>query len=171
VRHLERVRGRPYPDVVAEIGALLARPPLAGMSVVTLVDAGGVGVACSDLLWQAGVPHVSITATGGDRVNVSDGGRSIHCPKRELIAAAQIAPAEARLRIASGMQHAATLVAELQDYRVSISAAGHDSYSAREGQHDDLVYATAQLVWYRDWFSQPHDDAIARAHRPQEVLR
>ena len=171
VRHIERVRGRPYPQVVAEIGALLARPPLAGLSVVTLVDAGGVGVAVSDYAWQAGLAHVSITATGGDRVNVADAGRSLHTPKRELIAAAQICLAEGRLRIASGMQHAPTLIKELQGYQVSISASGHDSYSARENEHDDLVYALAQLCWYRDWFSQPHDDAIAQAHRPQEALR
>jgi len=171
VRHAERVRGRSYVDIVAELAALLARPPLAGLSVITLVDAGGVGVAVSDLMWQQGVPHVSITATGGTSVNVSDHGRTIHCPKRELVAAAQICLAEGRLRIASGMQHAATLVEELQGYQVSISAAGHDSYSARSGAHDDLVFATAQLCWYRDWYSQPTDDAIAKAHRPQEALR
>ncbi len=161
VRHVERVRGRPYPQIVKEIGALLARPPLSELSAVVLVDAGGVGVAVSDLMWQQGIPHVSITATGGDRVNVADGGRTIHCPKRELVAAAQIALAEGRLRIASGLEHAATLTKELSEYQVKISSTGHDSYSARDGAHDDLVYATAQLCWFRDWYSQHFDDAIA----------
>ena len=170
IRHIERIRGRPYTQVVAELAALLARPPLAALSTVVLADAGGVGVAVSDLLWQQGVPHVSITATAGDRVNVADAGKAIHTPKRELIAAAQIALAEGRIRISAGLPHAPTLVKELQDYRVSISSTGHDSYSAREGAHDDLVYAVAQLCWYRDWFCQPTDDAIARAHRPQEAL-
>ena len=55
--------------------------------------------------------------------------------------------------------------------QVSISTAGHDSYSAREGRHDDLVYAAAQLCWYRDWFCQPTDDAIAAAHRPAVARR
>lgn len=171
VRHIERVRGRPYPQIVAEIGALLARPPLSELQVVTLVDAGGVGVAVSDLMWQEGVGHVSITATGGDTVNVSDGGRTIRCPKRELVSAAQICLAQGRLRIAAGLEHAPTLTNELSNYRVSISVSGHDSYSAREGEHDDLVYAAAQLCWYRDWSSVHYDDAIARAHRPQGVLR
>jgi hypothetical protein len=165
VRHIERVRGRSYVDIVAEIGALLARPPLADMATLALADAGGVGVTVSDLMWQEGVPHVSITATGGVAVNVSDGGQTIHCPKRELIAAAQIALAEGRLRISAGLEHAATLTKELQGYQVKISQAGHDSYSAREGEHDDLVYAAAQLCWYRDWYSQHWDDAIATAQK------
>ena len=66
----------------------------------------------------------------------------------------------------AGTGEEATLTKELADYRVSISAAGHDSYSAREGRHDDLVYAAAQLCWYRDWVCQPTNDAIAAARRP-----
>jgi hypothetical protein len=166
VRHIERVRGRSYVNIVSEIAALLERPPLAGLATTTLVDAGGVGVAVSDLLWQQGVAHVSITATGGDHVSTADGGRTVRCPKRELVAAAQIALAEGRLRIAAGLEHAPTMIEELSNYQVKISTAGHDSYSAREGKHDDLVYAAAQLCWYRDWHTQPYDDAIARAQRP-----
>jgi hypothetical protein len=136
------------------------------MSVAVLIDAGGVGVAVSDLFWQQGIAHVSITATGGDAVHVLDGGKTIRCPKRELVSAGQIMLAEGRIRISSGLPHAPTLIKELESYEVKISAAGHDSYSAREGEHDDLVYALCQLAWYRDWFSQPHDDAIAAAQRP-----
>lgn len=171
IRHLERVRNVPYPQIVQQIGALLARPPLTEMSVITLVDAGGVGVAVSDLMWQEGIPHISITATGGDRWHTEDNGKTIRCPKRELVAAAQICLAQGRLRIAAGLAHAPTLTQELQNYQVKISAAGHDSYAAREGEHDDLVYAAAQLCWYRDWYSGPTDDAIAKAQRPQEVAR
>lgn len=170
VRHLERVRGRPYPQIVDEIAALLQRSPLNSLSVALLVDAGGVGVAVLDLLRQRGLRPWSITATGGDAVNVPEYG-VIRCPKRELVAAAQIALAEGRLRIAAGLEHAPTLTRELQGYQVKISATGHDSYAAREGQHDDLVYAAAQLCWFRDWFAQPHDDAIAQAQRPQEAYR
>lgn len=169
VRHVERIRGRPYPQIVSEVATLLARPPLAELSTVTLVDAGGVGVAVSDLLWQEGVPHVSITATGGASVNVSDQGRAIHTPKRELVSAAQIMLAQGRFRIAAGLAHAATLTKELQDYRVTLSVTGHDSYDARSGEHDDLVFSAAMLCWYRDWYSQPTDDAIAKAQRPATV--
>jgi hypothetical protein len=165
IRHVERVRGVPYPQVVAQLGAILARPPLADLNVITLVDSGGVGLAVSDFMWQEGIPHVSITATGGDHVNVADGGKTIRCPKRELVAAGQVALAQGRLRIAAGLEHAPTLTRELESYRVTISQSGHDSYSARENEHDELVYAACQLCWYRDWLSGPTDDAIAAAQR------
>jgi hypothetical protein len=165
VRHIERVRGRSYVDIVAEVGALLGRHPLSGLSVALLVDAGGVGVAVLDLMRQQGLRPWSITATGGDQVNTPEEGVA-RVPKRELVSAAQIMLAQGRLRIAAGLAEAATLTKELQDYQVSISASGHDSYAAREGAHDDLVYAAAQLCWFRDWYSQHVDDRIAEAQRP-----
>jgi hypothetical protein len=168
VRHVERVRNVPYPQVVTEVAALLARPPLSGLAVALLVDAGGVGVAVLDFMRQRGLRPYSVTATGGDSVNGSRG--EYRVPKRELVAAAQIALAEGRLRIAAGLEHAATLTRELQGYQVRISAAGHDSYAAREGEHDDLVYAAAQLCWFRDWYLSDCDDAVAARRRsPAEV--
>ena len=73
--------------------------------------------------------------------------------------------AQGRIRISAGLPHAATLTKELADYQVKISASGHDSYSAREDEHDDLVYSLCQLVWYRDWYSANYDDALARGSR------
>lgn len=164
VRHIERIRGRAYTQVVAEIVALMDRPPLSKLKVALVVDAGGVGVAVLDFMRQQGLEPFSVTATAGNQVNSPEPKRYT-VPKRELVAAAQIALAEGRLRIASGLAHAPTLTEELAGYQVKISAAGHDSYSAREGQHDDLVFAAAQLVWFRDFFTQPADDAIAAAGR------
>lgn len=164
VRHIERVRGRPYTQIVDEIASLLNRHPLSELSVALLVDAGGVGVAVLDLMRQRGLRPWSITATGGDHVNVPEEG-VVRCPKRELVAAAQIMLAQGRLRIAGGLTHAATLTRELTDYQVKISASGHDSYSAREGAYDDLVYACAQLCWFRDWYAGPTDDHIAEIQR------
>lgn len=164
VRHIERVRDRSYTDVVSEVAALLGRAPLSEMDVALLVDAGGVGVAVLDLMRQRGLRPWSITATGGDQINVPEHG-VIRCPKRELVSAAQITLAEGRLRIAAGLADAPTLTKELQNYQVKISQSGHDSYAAREGEHDDLVYAAAQLCFFRDWYSQHYDDAIAAADR------
>jgi hypothetical protein len=76
-----------------------------------------------------------------------------HVPKRDLIASAQIALQSRRLVIAEGLPDTATLVKELQDYRVEISEkTGHDSYNARSGAHDDLVLAVALAVWFRDFY-------------------
>jgi hypothetical protein len=51
--------------------------------------------------------------------------------------------------------------------RVKISTAGHDSYSAREGAHDDLVLAVAMAVWFRSWINHYYDTANERrGYRP-----
>ncbi len=45
-----------------------------------------------------------------------------------------------------------TLADELHNFKVTISALGHDSYGAgdgwREGAHDDLVLAVALAAWF-----------------------
>jgi hypothetical protein len=74
-----------------------------------------------------------------------------------------------RLRIAPGLAEAATLTKELADYPVKISASGHDTFNAREGQHDDLVLAVSTACWYRDDISQHYDDHIADQQQAARV--
>ena len=38
-------------------------------------------------------------------------------------------------------------VAELEAFRVTLTAKGRDTYAARSGEHDDLVLAVALAVW------------------------
>ena len=72
---------------------------------------------------------------------------------------------EGRLKIASGLAEAKTLVAELQNMRVKIDLkTAHDSYGAwREGQHDDLVLAVALAAWWGE--NKPRPPIITRAIR------
>src|SRR5690349_9142791 len=44
-------------------------------------------------------------------------------------------------------QSALTAVRELQEFRVDFTAAGHLTFNARSGKHDDLVLALAIAVW------------------------
>jgi hypothetical protein len=54
-----------------------------------------------------------------------------------------------RLRVAEGLPEARTLINELINFRVKITANAHDTYEAwREGTHDDLVLAVALACWY-----------------------
>jgi hypothetical protein len=152
LRHLERMRHLSYVNVVDKLAALLGRWPLAGADVALLVDHGGVGRGVYDLLVQAGLRPIGITITGGNEVH-GDAATALTVPKRDLITATQVMLQGGRLRIAAGLEHAPVLVKELLDYRVKISPAGHDSYDAREGQHDDTVLATALGCWYRDWIN------------------
>jgi hypothetical protein len=56
-----------------------------------------------------------------------------------------------KIKIAKEIKHADTLVNELLNFKVKISASGHDSYEAwREGVHDDLVLSVALACWYHE---------------------
>lgn len=147
-RHLERIRGEPYPVIVARVERLMGALPPLGVQLV--VDGTGVGVAVIDLLRQAGLQPVSIVITGGDRA--SRQGVEWHVPKRDLVAAVQAGLQTDRLQIAPASPLADVLVTELDNFKVTIDArTRHDSYSAwRERDHDDLVLATALPLWHRD---------------------
>lgn len=151
VRHLERLRGVPYPQIVEQTVALMRRPALAGAALV--IDQTGCGRPVFDMFVAAGLKPIGVTITGGDAVsgNVRDGYRT---PKRDLVAAAQVALQNGSLKVASSLDLAQTLVAELLNFRVTISLSGHDSYGAgpstawREGNHDDLLLSVALAVWF-----------------------
>ena len=148
LRHLERFRlNASYPEVVAAVAALLGREPLASARTTLAIDHTGVGRPVYDMFERVRLRAVLVPVTihGGD--TASRDGRGWRTPKRELIAVTQVLLQSARLRIAPALAEADTLVRELADYRVKISASGHDTYSAREGQHDDLVLAVALAVW------------------------
>ncbi len=145
-RHIERLPlGLSYPDQVARIAELVGSPPLA-RNVLVAVDGTGVGRAVTDLLREAlgplRTPLVAITITGGTVASRSGSRWSV--PKRDVIGAAQIALQTKRLKIASALASAQTLVDELSAYRVTINDDGRDSYgNGRESPNDDLVLALA----------------------------
>lgn len=156
VRHLQRFKlGTPYPDIVAEVGALLRTPPLEENSKTLVVDATGVGAPVMDLLRRAGLPGhlVGVTITGGDTVTREQGRYRV--PKRDLIFATKVLLQAGRLKFAE-LPETPTLVKELLAFQVKIDPlTAHDSYAAwREGAHDDLVLALALACWYGDTLGQ-----------------
>jgi hypothetical protein len=148
IRHLERFRDVRYPEVSERVKRLLGAPPLQKNSKL-VVDATGVGAAVVDMLrGSAGLTFDAVTITGGDTQSKAGYG-SYRVPKRDLVGGLQVLLQSGRLKIASSLEHAGTLRAELLNFRVKINlASGHDSYEAwREGDHDDLVLAAALAVW------------------------
>jgi hypothetical protein len=144
VRHLERFRGLPYPEVCDRLEGLLAR--LAAPHEL-VVDATGVGAAVTDLLRERGLRFAAVTITGGDRTT-RDGRGGYRVPKRDLVAGLQVLLQSGRLKIAAGLPDTETLRQELLAFRVKVSASGHDSYEAwREEDHDDLVLAACLCAW------------------------
>ena len=147
-RHLERFKlGTPYPAVATRVAEIMGNDALRGRSRL-VVDNTGVGRPVVDMIRQSGLAAVPITITGGDAV--SRDGQGFRVPNRDLVGVVQVLLQTERLRFAARMPEVPTLLKELQDLRVKISAdTAHDSYGSwREGSHDDLVLAVAVAVWY-----------------------
>jgi hypothetical protein len=158
LRHLERHElGTPYPEVISRVIRLLTRHPIRAHLERSrlIVDATGVGRPVVDSFRAQGVRPVGITIHGGDTVTAEAPGPEIlnlRVPKRDLVAAVQTTLQTKRLQIAAQLPLAATLRKELLNFRIKINPkTAHDSYSHwREGDHDDLVLATAVACWYRE---------------------
>jgi len=143
VGHLERLPlGTTYPAIVAHVSRLLARLP-GGTELV--IDYTGVGRPVFDLFIYSGISPVGVLITAGT-AEAHDG---IICsvPKLVLVSRLQALLHEGRLKILKDLPEAETLVRELQDFRVEYTAAGHLTFNARSGKHDDLVLALAIAAW------------------------
>jgi hypothetical protein len=165
--HVERFPlGTPYPDIVDSVVRLMKRPELqleqrnfygrlCTMFPTLVVDQTGVGRAVVNMFERAidpmrgTYPNLEpVTIHGGRNSGRSEDGRGWAVSKIDLIGSVQAALGEGRLRIVRRLEHSETLKKELQDYRVRVSAAGHENYDARSGQHDDLVLALAMCIWF-----------------------
>jgi hypothetical protein len=154
VRHLERLPlGTPYPEQVRHIKSLYERLRDTNQQEVLrlAVDGTGVGRPVVDMLTQARLPVTAITITGGDTVTRES--RDYRVPKRDLVSVVQVLLQTSRLKIDATLPEASILTAELQGFKYSITASGHDRYGNdvaawREAAHDDMVLATAVACWY-----------------------
>jgi hypothetical protein len=143
--YLERVPlHTTYPAVVAHVQRLLTRPMFAGQ-IDLAIDGSGVGRPVTDLFRSAGLTFCAVTITSGDAE--SNDGNYYRVPKMTLVSRLQALLHEGRLQIQKELPEAAELVKELQDFRVRFTEAGHMTFSAREGKHDDLVLALAIAAW------------------------
>jgi hypothetical protein len=118
-----------------------------------IVDQTGVGAPVIDYMRERGLTPKAITITAGDKPHSTDQWmRNWRVPKRDLITNLLVLSQKRQLKIATGLEEASSLLAELQNMRVKIDLrTAHDSYvSWREGQHDDLVFAVALAAWWAE---------------------
>lgn len=138
--------GTSYPDIVDGTCKVLERDELKGSDLV--VDATGVGRPVVDMLRKAKpagqVRPVMITAGASESVQ----GGYFHVAKTILISCTNVLLQSQRIKFAAGMFEVNTLVKELQNYRLKVTAAANETYNAREGAHDDLVLALALPCWF-----------------------
>ena len=169
VRHIERPKlHTSYPDIVKRVVEMFRTPALVG-NVDLIVDATGVGRPVVDMLKDAELfPLHAVTITAGqtEAYRSETGGWMV--PKRVLVSRMQVLFQEKRIRIARSIPEAQNLVRELENFKVKLSAAGHDSYEAawREGAHDDMVLAIALAAW---WGERTRETEVEK--HPDEVLR
>jgi len=112
-----------------------------------VADATGVGPPVIDMFRAAGLDPIAVTITGGHTASRVDR-RTWHVPKRDLISVVQLLLQSGRLRFAARIPEAAILRQELRNFRVRITAAANETYTAwRENEHDDTVLALALACW------------------------
>jgi hypothetical protein len=169
VRHVERAPlGTPYPEIVAHVGHLMARPELSRPrptlpdarppKVDLVIDETGVGRAVGDIFDAAGMTPIRVTITAGGEAT-DQGQRRWHVAKGILISTLDARLHTGELRFASDLTDAHALAEELKDFRRKVSAAGRYSYEARVGKHDDLVLSVAIGVW---WAARPAQYTMSR---------
>lgn len=144
VRHLARLPlGMPYPDQVAEIARLSARPPITGCEVI--FDQTGVGAAVCDIADDAGLRPTRVVITAGSEQSFVNG--AWHVAKATLISILDARLHLGELRFSAELLEAGAMREELKDFKRKVSAAGRFQYEARVGRHDDLVLAVAIGLW------------------------
>jgi hypothetical protein len=162
LRYLDRYHlGTPYPEVVRRVVEALGKPPLlpapSAPPTVLLVDNTGVGRGVVDLLRvelrkaeaanKACVQLWPVVITFAGGIRRGDNG-SWHVPKKELVTALQLLLQHRRLLTSRSLEHAATLVKELENFRIKITQAMKETFeSVLEGLHDDLALAAAMAAW------------------------
>jgi hypothetical protein len=176
--------GTPYPQIVKDVVALLRKEPLPGC--LLMVDQTGVGRAVVDLFWDALYQDksplgrfVPITITAGRTVN--PGSQSGLCvPKQDLVGVIQALLSMRRLEIGRHLPETPILVKELRSFTTKLTPAANEVFSAREGQHDDLVLAVALAAWAGEKCLpdelrppppavMPRITAIGRGDRPRDL--
>lgn len=149
VRHIQRWHlGTPYTQMARDTAELMARKPLPQSTLV--IDATGVGAGVVDHIFELGmeVELRPITITAGH--NVTEGSRPgwKNVPKKDLVATLQVLLQSGRLKIPRNLPLADLLAKELANFRVKITASANETFSAwRDGDHDDMVLATALAAW------------------------
>lgn len=162
VVHLQRLElGTPYPAQVDSVKGIYSSLQMFRLPITVVSDATGIGRPISDLLNAAGIGHISLTITGGNTSTKT--GQEWHIPKRDLVSSLLVALQSDLLKISHNLTHAVTLTTELQNFKIKIKArTGHDTYEAwRDGDHDDMVLATAQAC-YTAGIGRPPERAVSR---------
>ena len=152
VRWLERLSsGREYPAILSRIQELRSQKRI-GRDYSLLVDISASGLAAVRFFEDEGLYPEPLQVSDASKPALHDGVHAV--PRRDLVTAAQVALQSNRLKIASGLELAATLVTDLQAF----------DPNASDRSHADLVTAVAMAVWWGErmqWSEEVAEDMLS----------
>jgi hypothetical protein len=141
VRHLARLPLQmPYPEQVEHVANLLARDPLNRAEFA--LDFTGVGRPCADLFVRAGLRPMCVLITAGSEVTNPEPD-IWHVPKQTLISGLETRLHTEELQFAATLTESQALENELQNFARRVSDTGRVTWSARSGEHDDLILSVS----------------------------
>ena len=152
--------GRPIPAVVARVSELVSDKRLA-KKCSTLLDITSTGAAPLRVFQNRSLYPGPIDLTNTGAEEYTNGMHRV--PLRDVIGAAQVVLQTARLKVASALELAETLVSDLQAFDPKPIARNPD---LRGGQNGDLVLALAIALWWGDKLTW-NDDVGRRRYEPK----
>ena len=151
--------GRSIPAIAARVSELISNKLLAKKCSL-LLDISSTGAAPLRVFESRGLHPTAIDLTN----TAAEGqvGSQKRVPLRDVIGAAQVVVQTNRLKVASALDLASTLVGDLQSFDPKPVSRGLD---LRGGRNADLVFALAVALWWADDLTWG-DDAGPAPHRP-----
>lgn len=144
---MARKQGLPYDQIVDWVARIYHKPEFnQGPPPELVVDSTGVGVAVRDMLHTKGLRLNAVTITAGE--SFSQQGSIFHVGKARLIGTFLGAFDGGKVHVNPNMPIWPQLEKEMLAYRAEISAQGRAKFEAEEGEHDDMIFALAQAIWF-----------------------
>jgi len=139
----------PYTEIVAWSKKVCENPKFRlDYPPIFILDVGGVGRAIGDMLNAANVKIMGIQLTGGE--SVTREGDTWRVSKSFVIGKFLGAWDEGRVLMPSRASFLNLFKRELLAFRGEMSAQGRARFEAGQGEHDDLVMAVAQAIWWAE---------------------
>ncbi|MBN2323139.1 MAG: hypothetical protein JXQ30_05335 [Spirochaetes bacterium] len=154
LRHLERIKDLPYPNVVQRIREMFADPILKRNGTL-LVDITGLGLPVYQMLCNEHLSPIGVTITGGEAVSKT--GSNYNVPKSQLVSSLMILLQSGRFKRPPDLELGEEFEKEMGSFQYKTNLkTGHVRYEAEtEAVHDDLVIAVTLATWYAST-SDPH---------------
>ncbi len=136
--------GHPLPAIINRVSEIASLKQVSRESIIVL-DISSVGTAALRAFQARGMYPAAIDLTNAGAEGFSNDAQQV--PLRDVIGAAQVVLETARLKVASALELATTLVSDLQAFDPKPIARNPD---LRGGRNTDLVLALAVALWWGD---------------------